>query len=133
MSVPVTLLGKLIRDPELRFSPKGVAYVNFTIVAASRSKKDGVWAEDDASFWKCAAFKQQAENVAESLVKGDNVIVVGRLRQDDWHKEDGTKQTGYKVTVDQVGPSLMWNCARVTRTERGVADALTPDPWAVSA
>lgn len=132
MSVPITVTGRLIKDPELRFSAAGVANVKFTVVTSRRRKVGDVWTEEETSFWRCVAFRQLAENIAESLVKGDPVIAVGRLRQVEWDGVDGGKRRDVEIIADQVGPNLQWHCAPIRRTERGVSDAFSDtDPWAL--
>ena len=140
MSTPVTLTGRLVADPELRFSASGSPVARFTVVTSRRikDKTSGEWSDADTSFWDCVAFGQLAENVAESLTKGTAVIVTGRAAQEEWETKDGQKRRSIKVTADEVAPSLRWASAKVARAERSrpAEDRATSgqpaeaDPWA---
>jgi single-strand DNA-binding protein len=121
----VTIVGNLTRDPELRYTPGGVAVANFD-VAVNRRTRDasGEWKEADPSFFRCNVWRQQAENVAESLTKGTRVIVTGSLRQRSWETPEGQKRTTIELEVETCGPALEWAKAQVTRTPReGGGDA----------
>lgn len=135
MSAQVTLRGRVIRDPELRYSAKGSAVTRFTVVTADRFKDDRTqeWSERNTTFWDCVAFGQLGEGVAESIAKGDSVLVAGRAYQEEWEAQDGTKRRSLKVTADDVAPSLRWNSAKVNRAarERPAESRQRPeDPWA---
>lgn len=134
MSNPtVTLVGRLAGDPELRFTPSGSAVATFTIVTSDRAKVGDEWQDKDTTFTRCQVWREQAENVAESLSKGAEVIVVGRLKQRSWETKEGEKRTVFEVDVDHVGPSLRWASAKVTKASRGgKASAATADPWATT-
>jgi single-strand DNA-binding protein len=117
----VTLIGNLTDEPELRYTPAGVPVANFTI-AMNRRTRDPVtneWKDGETSFLRCNVWRQQAENVAESLSKGMRVIVAGRLRQRSWEAQDGGKRSVVEVEVEHVGPSLQWATATVTKSARG--------------
>jgi single-strand DNA-binding protein len=121
----VTLIGNLTDEPELRYTPAGVPVANFTI-AMNRRTRDPVtneWKDGETSFLRCNVWRQQAENVAESLSKGMRAIVVGRLRQRSWETPDGAKRSTVEVEVEHVGPSLQWATASVTKSSRGDGDA----------
>lgn len=120
MSTPVNLVGRLTADPELRFSASGVAVAKFTVVTSRRVKdqQTGEWSDADTSFWDCVAFKQTAENVAESLQRGMSVIVVGKAAQRSYETKEGEKRRYLEVTVDEVGPSLKNATASVKKTQR---------------
>jgi single-strand DNA-binding protein len=121
----VTLIGNLTDEPELRYTPAGVPVANFTI-AMNRRTRDPVtneWKDGETSFLRCNVWRQQAENVAESLSKGMRAIVVGRLRQRSWETPDGAKRSTVEVEVEHVGPSLQWATANVTKSSRGDGDA----------
>jgi single-strand DNA-binding protein len=115
----ITVIGNLTGDPELRFIPSGAAVANFTVASTPRSydKPSGKWKDADPLFLRCNIWRDEAEHVAESLVKGDRVIVQGRLRQRSYEK-DGAKRTIIELEVDEIGPSLKWATAKVSRAER---------------
>jgi single-strand DNA-binding protein len=118
MSSNVTLIGNLTRDPELRFTPSGVAVATVGI-AVNRSwrGKDGEW-QEQTSFFDCVVWREQAEQVAESLQQGARVIVSGRLEQRSWETKEGDKRYAVEVQVDEMGPSLRWATATVNKTQR---------------
>jgi single-strand DNA-binding protein len=121
----VTLIGNLTDEPELRYTPAGVPVANFTI-AMNRRTRDAVtneWKDGETSFLRCNVWRQQAENVAESMSKGMRAIVVGRLRQRSWETPDGQKRSTVEVEVEHVGPSLQWATASVTKSARSDGDA----------
>jgi len=115
---PITLIGNLTADPELRFTPSGAAVANFTVASTPRTydRQTGEWKDGDAMFLSCSVWRQAAENVAESLTKGMRVIVSGRLRSRSYEGRDGEKRTVFEVEVDEVGPALRYATAKVTRT-----------------
>jgi len=116
----VTLVGNLTDDPELRYTPSGTPVASFT-VAINRRVRDqatGEWKDGDTSFFKCNVWRNQAENVAESLSKGARAIVVGQLRTRSWETPEGQKRSVTEVEVDQVGPSLQWATASVTKSTK---------------
>lgn len=117
---PVTIVGNLIADPELRFTPSGQAVAGFRIASTPKvfDKNTNEWKDGDSLFLTCNIWRQAAENAAESLTKGMRVIVTGRLRQRGYEK-DGEKRTVYEVEVDDVGPSLQWAQAKVTKNNPG--------------
>jgi single-strand DNA-binding protein len=106
MSSPVTLRGRLIKDPELRYTNSGKAVAQFTVVTAKRFKKDDEWIEQDTSFWDVTAFDKLAENIVESCQKGTAVIVTGAMRQEKWVNKDQENRTSWKVLADDVALSL---------------------------
>lgn len=120
MSIPVNLVGRLTADPELRFSATGVAVAKFSVVTSRRVKdqQSGEWSDADTSYWDCVAFKQLAENIAESLTKGAAVLVVGKAAQRTWETKEGEKRRSVEVTVDDVGPSLRSATANVNKAQR---------------
>jgi len=116
----VVLVGNLTDDPELRYTPSGVPVATFT-VAVNRRQRDpatGEWKDGETSFIRCNVWRQQAENTAESLTKGTRALVVGRLRQRSWETPEGQKRSVTEVEVENVGPSLEWATASVTKTSR---------------
>lgn len=140
----ITMVGNLTADPELRFLPNGTGMVKFTIASTPRTldRQSGEWKDGDPLFMNCTAFRDIAEHIAESLTKGTRVIVSGRLRLSRWEdKESGEKRSAYGLDVDEIGPSLRFALAKVTRMNRSNGkggDGFTPadvpdDPWASAA
>ncbi|MBI4260868.1 MAG: single-stranded DNA-binding protein, partial [Actinobacteria bacterium] len=105
----VVIVGNLTDDPELRYTPNGAAVAKFR-VAVNRRYKDasGEWKDGDTSYFTVNAWRTLAENVAESLVRGANVIVVGRLQMRSWETQEADKRTVVEIEADEVGPSLRW-------------------------
>ena len=136
----ITVIGNLTGDPELRFTPNGVALGKFTIASTPRvlDQKTGQYRDGEPLFLTCTAWRDLAEHVAESLSKGARVVVVGRLRLSRWETPEGDKRSAYGLEVDEVGPSLRWATAKVHKTTRTRAgDGFTPadvpgDPWATA-
>nr|WP_225311340.1 single-stranded DNA-binding protein [Microbispora cellulosiformans] len=136
----ITVIGNLTADPRLFFSRQGVAVVNFTVAASRRTydKAADRWVDSDTLFLRCSAFRQLAENIAESLTKGARVVVTGRLRQHGYEDKEGIWRTAFEVDVEDVGPSLRWATAQVTKAPgdgdqmESVARSAT-DPWAFAA
>src|SRR6478736_2988946 len=114
----ITVDGKLVDDPELRFTPSGAAVANFRIASTPRTfdRQTNEWKDGDALFLSCSVWRQAAENVAESLQRGMRVIVQGRLKQRSYEDRDGVKRTVYELDVEEVGPSLRNATAKVTKT-----------------
>lgn len=118
MSSNVTLIGNLVDDPELRFTPSGVAMAKIRMAVNRRWRgQDGEW-QENTSFFSGTIWREQAEQAAESLQKGARVIVTGRLEQRSWETEAGEKRSVVEVSVDEIGPSLRWATATVNRTQR---------------
>lgn len=117
---PITIVGNLVADPELRFTPSGAAVANFRVATTPRvfNRDTNQWEDGDAVFLTCNAWRQMAENIAESLTKGMRVIVAGKLRQRSYQTKDGENRTVYEIEVDEVGPSLRYATATVTRADR---------------
>ena len=120
----VTIVGNMTRDPELRFTAKGVPVTDFG-VAWNTKDKDG---NESVSFFDVTCWRDLAEHVAESLGKGMRVVVYGRLEQDTWENDDGDKRSKVKVIADEVAPSLRWAVATVEKTtaRKGAIDASVP-------
>jgi single-strand DNA-binding protein len=115
----ITLVGNITDDPELRFTPSGAAVANFTVAVNRRQQsKDGNWEDKLDGFFRCNAWRDLAENVAESLQKGTRVMVVGRLQQRSWEDQEGNRRSVVEVLVDEVGPSLRWATASVQKSSR---------------
>jgi single-strand DNA-binding protein len=117
----ITLVGNLVDDPELRFTPSGAAVAKFRIASTPRylDKQSNEWKDGESLFLTCNVWRQAAENVAESLQRGMRVIVQGRLKQRSYETREGEKRTVYEVEVDEVGPSLKSATAKVTKASRG--------------
>lgn len=118
---PITLIGNLTADPDLRFTPSGAAVANFTVASTPRTfdRQTNEWKDGDAMFLNCSVWRQAAENAAESLTKGMRVVVTGRLKSRSYETREGEKRTVFEVDVDEVGPSLRYATAKVTRTPSG--------------
>lgn len=116
----ITVVGNLTADPELRFTPSGAAVANFTVASTPRTfdKNSNEWKDGEALFLRCSVWRQAAENVAESLSRGTAVIVQGRLKQRSYETKEGEKRTVYELDVDEVGPSLKFATAKVTKASR---------------
>lgn len=141
---PITLVGNLVDDPELRFTASGVAVANFRVASTPRvfDKQTNEWRDGDSLFLSCSVWRQYAENVAESLTKGTRVIVTGRLKQRSYETQAGERRTVMEIEVDEVGPALRSATAKVSRVSReggfgggagGGGGAPAADPWASSA
>jgi single-strand DNA-binding protein len=115
----VIRVGNLTRDPELRYSAKGAAWV-ITAMAVDRRKRcdDGTWEDMAPEFYDVVCFGDLAESVAECLAKGDRVIVTGRIEDDTWTGRDGVERTGHKLVADDIGASLRYGTVEVNRTRR---------------
>lgn len=118
----VTLVGNVTRDPELRFTPSGAPVANFGLAVNRRwmNRQTNEW-EEQVSFFDIVCWREMAENVADTLTKGSRTIVTGRLEQRSWETQDGDKRSKVEVVADEVGPSLRWARAEVTRNERNNA------------
>ena len=144
----ITVVGNLVDDPELRFTPSGAAVANFRIASTPRTfdRQTNEWKDGDALFLTCSVWRQAAENVAESLQRGMRVVVQGRLKSRQYETREGEKRTVFEIDVDEVGPSLKYATAKVTRTTRqggggggggysggGGGQGGGDDPWASQA
>lgn len=116
----LTIIGTLTDDPSLKFIPSGAAVANFTVASNARTwdKQSNSWKDQDALFMRCNIWRDPAEHVAESLRKGDRVIVQGRLRQRSYETKQGEKRTVVELEVDEIGPSLRFATAKVSKAER---------------
>ena len=147
----ITLVGNLVDDPELRFTPSGAAVAKFRVASTPRflDKQTNEWKDGESLFLTCNVWRQAAENVAESLQRGMRVIVQGRLKQRSYETKEGEKRTVFEVEVDEVGPSLKNATAKVNRAQRSGGSgggggfggssggsgggAAADDPWATPA
>jgi single-strand DNA-binding protein len=141
----ITIVGNLVDDPDLRFTPSGAAVANFRIASTPRTfdRQANEWKDGETLFLSCAVWRQAAENVAESLQRGMRVIVQGRLKSRSYETREGEKRTVFEIDVDEVGPSLRSATAKVTKASRSGGEsgqsgsyggAAQPtggnDPWA---
>jgi single-strand DNA-binding protein len=117
---PITVVGNLVADPELRFTASGQPVATFRVASTPRVRDNasGEWKDGDSLFLTCNVWRQAAENVAESLQRGMRVIVTGRLKQRNYETKEGEKRTVYEIEVDDVGPSLRNASAKVARANR---------------
>lgn len=138
-NVPITVVGNLTADPELRFTPSGAAVANFTVAHTPRTfdKQTNEWRDGDPMFLNCSVWRQYAENVTESLQKGARVIVQGNLKSRSYETREGEKRTVFEIDAEEVGPALRYATATVTRTTAGQGQPRTQqprqqaaDPWA---
>jgi single-strand DNA-binding protein len=116
----ITVIGNLTGDPELRFTPSGAAVANFTVASTPRTfdRQSNEWKDGETLFMRCSIWREAAENVAESLTKGMRVIAQGRLVQRSYETREGEKRTVVELQVDEIGPSLRYATAKVTRAQR---------------
>ena len=143
----ITMIGNLVDDPELRFTPSGAAVAKFRVASTPRylDKTTNEWKDGESLFLQCQIWRQAAENVAESLTKGMRVILSGRLKQRSYETKEGEKRTVFEVEVDEVGPSLRNATAKVTRAQRAggtsggfsapaaaTGASFNEDPWAAA-
>ena len=143
----ITVVGNLTSDPELRYTQNGLAVANFTIASTPRTLDRGSneWKDGEALFLRASVWREYAEQVAGSLTKGSRVIAIGRLKQRSYETKEGEKRTSIELEIDEIGPSLRYATAQITRTSRegggpGGAGGGAPrggqgatEPWAASA
>ena len=117
----ITIVGNLVDDPDLRFTPSGAAVANFRIASTPRTfdRQTNEWKDGESLFLNCSVWRQAAENAAESLVRGSRVIVSGRLKARSYETREGEKRTVFEIEVEEVGPSLKYATAKVTKASRG--------------
>jgi len=133
----ITIRGRLTGDPELRFTQSGAAVANLTIATNPRTfdKQAGEWKDGAATFWRCSAWRELAENVAESLTKGTAVIATGTVAGREYETKEGERRTVFEVNLEAIGPDLRWATAKPVKVERGTSGfgaAQQSDPWATS-
>jgi single-strand DNA-binding protein len=112
----VTLVGNLTADPELRYTPSGLQVANLRLAVTPRIREDDQWKDGETSFHTVTVWRDQASNAAETLTKGARVIVVGRPKERSWTDQDGTTHQVSEVDAEELGPSLRWATATLTRT-----------------
>jgi single-strand DNA-binding protein len=130
-AISITVTGNLTGDPELRFTPQGRAVAQFTVASNERFKDNGSgeWKDGPTSFVKCNAWADMAEHVAESLNKGDRVVITGTLRQRSYENKEGEKRTIWEVAVSDIGASVKYATVRISKVRRDGAP-IPEDPWA---
>jgi single-strand DNA-binding protein len=148
----ITVIGNLTSDPELRWTPSGAAVATFTIASTPRTldRQTQEWKDGEALFLRCSVWRQAAENVAESLTRGSRVMAQGRLKQRSFETKEGEKRTVIELEVDEIGPSLRYATATVSKAARsdggpvsgsgggidagaGARHGGPQDPWAMAA
>ena len=143
----ITVVGNLTADPELRYTQSGLAVANFTIASTPRNfdRASNDWKDGEALFLRASCWREFAEHVAGSLTKGSRVIATGRLKQRSYETKEGEKRTSIELEVDEIGPSLRYATAQVTRAAssrdgggapRGGGSGggqVAEEPWAASA
>ena len=138
----ITVVGNLTADPELRYTQTGLAVANFTIASTPRTfdRAANDWKDGDALFLRASCWREFAEHVAGSLTKGSRVVATGRLKQRSYETKEGEKRTSIELEVDEIGPSLRYATAQVTRASSGGGSAggrqqgaVADEPWAASA
>ncbi|MCU1408485.1 MAG: single-stranded DNA-binding protein [Microbacteriaceae bacterium] len=136
----ITVVGNLTSDPELRYTQNGLAVANFTIASTPKvlDKQSNEWKDGDALFLRASAWREFAEHIAGSLVKGSRVIAQGRLKQRSYETKEGEKRTSMELEIDAIGPDLRYATASVTRAaagggRAGGAGAASGEAWAPSA
>ncbi|MCX4639431.1 single-stranded DNA-binding protein [Streptomyces sp. RPA4-5] len=114
----ITVVGNLVDDPELRFTPSGAAVAKFRVASTPRTfdRQTNEWKDGESLFLTCSVWRQAAENVAESLTRGTRVVVQGRLKQRSYEDREGVKRTVYELDVEEVGASLKNATAKITKT-----------------
>ncbi|MEU8310326.1 single-stranded DNA-binding protein [Actinomadura sp. NPDC048955] len=127
----ITLRGHLVENPSLKFTASGVAYSTFRIAstAAKFDPESGAWKDVDTVFMNCIAWRILAENVAESLQRGDRAIVVGRLKQSSYQTGDGQNRISNEVEAEDVAPSLRTATAKITKIQRRTGGQPSDRSW----
>lgn len=140
----ITVVGNLTADPELRYTQNGLAVANFTIASTPRTfdRQANDWKDGEALFLRASCWREFAEHVASSLTKGSRVVATGRLKQRSYETKEGEKRTAIELEVDEIGPSLRYATAQVTRASSGGAgggggnsrpQAVADEPWGAQA
>lgn len=132
---------RVATDPELKFTPSGIAMLRITLVANSRKKEGDEWVDDKTCWLRATAWRQMAESAAESIAKGDLVFVQGKMQTDEW-EDNGQKRSAMSLNIDEMGPSLRWNAHRKIEQERrsssgsssssSSSSSPSTDPWAAA-
>ncbi|MEV6961895.1 single-stranded DNA-binding protein [Streptomyces sp. NPDC051207] len=127
---PITIIGNLTADPELKFTASGQALAKFTVASTPRmfDRESNQWKDGTSTFFRCAAWRTLAEHVAESLGKGSRVVLSGRIRQHDWQTPEGENRSMLAVEVDEIGASLRFTTVQING-KRTSGAAPSGDPW----
>ncbi|WP_330339032.1 single-stranded DNA-binding protein [Streptomyces sp. NBC_00557] len=131
---PITLVGNLTDDPELKFTEGGAALAKFTIAVTPRSfdRNSNQWKDGTTAFYRCAAWRTLAEHVADSLGKGSRVVAMGRMRQHDWTTDTGEKRSMLAVEVDDIGASVRFTTVQINGKRPAQKGQAGDDPWAAT-
>ena len=140
----ITVVGNLTADPELRYTQNGLPVANFTIASTPRTldRATNEWKDGEALFLRASVWREFAEHVAGSLTKGSRVVATGRLKQRSYETKEGEKRTAIELEVDEIGPSLRYATAQVTRASGGAGagggggrpqGAVADEPWGATA
>ena len=132
MSNSINVVGNLTGEPELRYTQSGTAMVSGSIASNRRYQVNGEW-QEQTSFFNFTAWRELAENIASTMSKGMRVVATGRMEQKDWTDKDGNKRTSYDLVLDEIGPSLRWATAVVTKTDKNSSSSSSPSIVAASA
>ncbi len=135
----ITIVGNATDDAQLRFTPAGAAVAAFTVAVTPRIKRNNEWTDGDTTFFRCTAWREMAEQVAETVTKGMRLIVHGRFKTRQYEK-DGQTRTSVEIEVEEVGPSLRYATAKVQKMQRSGGDrgqqsggGFGDDPWSTAA
>jgi single-strand DNA-binding protein len=118
VSTNITLVGTMVADPEIRFGATGIAILSARVVTSGRKKVGEKWEDVDTTYWNVSAFRQLAENAAESLSKGDKVIIVGKVKQRSYETAEGEKRTVTEVTADEIAANMRNATVKINRISR---------------
>ncbi|MCX4557478.1 single-stranded DNA-binding protein [Streptomyces phaeochromogenes] len=131
---PITVIGNLTSDPELKFTDSGAALAKFTIAATPRTydKDSGQWKDGTSTFFRCAAWRSLAEHIAESLTKGSRVVASGRIRQHDWKTPEGENRSMLALEIDDIGASLRFTTVGINGKRPAQSGPSGDDPWAAT-
>ena len=132
MSNSINVVGNLTSEPELRFTQSGTAMVSGSIASNRRYQVNGEW-QEQTSYFNFTAWRELAENIASTMSKGMRVVATGRMEQKDWTDKDGNKRTSYDLVLDEIGPSLRWATAVVTKVDKNGSSHSSPSVVAASA
>ena len=117
------ITGNLTEDPEVRFTQGGAAVANLRVAVTTRIKDDQGWKDGDTSYFRVTVWRTLAEHAADSLSKGDRVIVCGRLKTRTWETPEGETRTVVELDAEDIGPSLKWATAKPERASAGTGTA----------
>jgi single-strand DNA-binding protein len=123
----LTVAGNLTGDPELRQTQQGKSVCSFSLAVNSRTKQGNEWVDGEPTFYRCTAWEELAEHIAQSLRKGHRVLIHGRLKTRTWQTNEGVDKLDLDLPIDEIGPSLQWATVQVTKVQKGQASQ-TPPP-----